>query len=183
MISKIVVDTDSPVIKDFIKKNFAYVKVIDRPAQLLAEDVPMNEVLLHDVRMIDSDFYLQTHCTNPLLRKQTITKATEIFLEKCNFYDSLFSVTRSHVRLWDPLCRAINHNPSMLLRTQDLPPVYEENSCLYIFSRHTLEQNSNRIGRRPLMFEIDRREALDIDEEIDFEIAEFFYQKLSKNCN
>ena len=37
------------------------------------------------------------------------------------------------------LARPVNHNPAILLRTQDLPPVYEENSCLYLFTRQTLE--------------------------------------------
>jgi CMP-N-acetylneuraminic acid synthetase len=65
----------------------------------------------------------------------------------------------------------------VLQRTQDLPPVYEENSCLYIFSRKTLEARHNRIGERPLMFEINRNEAWDIDEELDFQIAEFLFNK------
>jgi CMP-N-acetylneuraminic acid synthetase len=101
--------------------------------------------------------------------------AVEKFLGKTSEYDSLFSVTRVCVRLWDANCRAINHDPSILLRTQDLPPVYEENSCLYIFSRASLEKHQNRIGAKPFMFEIDPVEAWDIDEEMDFEIAEFLY--------
>jgi CMP-N-acetylneuraminic acid synthetase len=39
-----------------------------------------------------------------------------------------------------------------------------------------LETRRNRLGERPLMFEIDRIEAWDIDEELDFRIAEFLYQ-------
>ena len=92
-------------------------------------------------------------------------------------YDSLFSVTKVRTRLWDSLARPINHNPAILLRTQDLPPVYEENSCIYIFTRNTLESRHNRIGERPLMFEIDPIEAWDIDEELDFHIAEILYKE------
>ena len=76
--------------------------------------------------------------------------------------------------------RAINHDPSILLRTQDLPPVYEENSCLYIFTRSTLERRRNRVGERPLLFEIDRLEAWDIDEEPDFRVAETLYLERQK---
>ncbi|MGH7214828.1 MAG: acylneuraminate cytidylyltransferase family protein, partial [Tepidisphaeraceae bacterium] len=78
-------------------------------------------------------------------------------------------------RLWDQLGRAINHNPAILLRTQDLPPVYEENSCLYLFTRQTLESCHNRVGQRPLLIELPRLEATDIDEEHDFHIAELLY--------
>jgi CMP-N-acetylneuraminic acid synthetase len=70
----------------------------------------------------------------------------------------------------------VNHNPAILLRTQDLPPIYEENSNIYIFTAENLKRRHNRIGERPIMFEIDRREAMDIDEPLDFEMAQFLYQ-------
>ena len=135
----------------------------------------MNDVLLHDTSQVDADYYLQTHCTNPLLRPETIGRAIQAFLDAYPIHDSLFSVTRVNTRLWDSLARAINHNPAILIRTQDLPPLYEENSNLYIFTRETLETRHNRIGERPLMYEIDRLEAWDIDEELDFQIAEMLY--------
>jgi CMP-N-acetylneuraminic acid synthetase len=63
------------------------------------------------------------------------------------------------------------------MRTQDLPPIFEENSCLYIFTRQTLLQRRNRLGERPLMFEIPAAEAWDIDEEIDFLITDFLIRR------
>jgi CMP-N-acetylneuraminic acid synthetase len=80
-------------------------------------------------------------------------------------------------RLWDQLGRAINHNPAILLQTQDLPPVFEENSCLYIFTRSSLLARRNRLGERPFMFEIDAAEAWDVDEELDFAIADFLLKR------
>ena len=133
----------------------------------------MNEILTHDTAQFESDFYLQTHSTNPLLRSETISNAVKSFLNDYPAHDSLFSVTRVQTRLWDQLGRAINHNPAILLQTQDLPPVFAENSCLYIFTRQTLLAKRNRLGERPLMFEIDADEAWDIDNELDFAITEF----------
>jgi CMP-N-acetylneuraminic acid synthetase len=92
-------------------------------------------------------------------------------------YDSLYSVTRLQTRLWDRLGRAINHDPEDLIQTQDLPPVFEENSCIYIFTGQTLLSRRNRLGERPLMFEIDSSEAWDIDNELDFQIAEFLFNQ------
>ena len=176
-ISTVVVDTDSPVIQEGLRQYFPTVQVVDRPEYLRSGEVPMNEVLLHDTSLVKAEFYLQTHSTNPLLRRDTITKAIQTLLSQYPAFDSLFSVTRMQTRLWDSLGRAINHNPSVLLRTQDLPPVYEENSCLYIFTRQTLLQRRNRLGERPLMFEIDSAEAWDIDEEIDFLITDFLIRQ------
>ena len=135
----------------------------------------MNEVLLYDSSQVDGDFYLQTHSTNPLLRSETVSRAIHTLEENYPAYDSLFSVTRVQTRLWDQLARPINHNPAILLRTQDLPPVYAENSCLYLFRRENLAKNRNRIGERPYLFEIDATEAWDIDNELDFAIANFLY--------
>ena len=175
LIDEVVINTDSPRIIEDASEHFPQVRLIERPQELRDGTIPMNDVLLYDVTQVKSDFYLQTHSTNPLLSSETITRAIHKFLDNYPYYDSLFSVTRIETRLWDGLGRAINHNPAILLRTQDLPPVYEENSCLYIFTGSTLERRHNRIGERPLMFEIDAEEAWDIDNETDFRIAEFLY--------
>lgn len=172
-ISEVVVDTDSTPIMDGLREHFPAVHVLERPDHLRDDTVPMNEILLHDTTQVEADFYLQTHSTNPLLRSETISLATQTFLANYPSYDSLFSVTRLQTRLWDQLGRAVNHNPAILLQTQDLPPMYEENSCVYIFTRQTLLSRRNRLGERPLMFEIDSAEAWDIDDELDFQITDF----------
>jgi CMP-N-acetylneuraminic acid synthetase len=180
LISEVVIDTDSPRINEEVSENFPHIRLINRPQHLRDDTVPMNEVLLHDVSQVDADYYLQTHSTNPLLRTETISQAIQLFLDNCSTYDSLFSTTRLQVRLWDDQVRPVNHDPEILLRTQDLPPIYEENSCLYIFSKENLIKWGNRIGKRPLLFEINRLEAWDIDEELDFEIAEYLHLKYRK---
>ncbi len=177
----VLVDTDSVEILDRLAVDFPQVETLIRPEHLRGDAIPMNEILLHDTAYIAADYYLQTHSTNPLLRADTISTAIHTFLEKIPEYDSLFGVTRIQTRLWDQLGRPINHNPNILLRTQDLPPVYEENSCLYIFRREILVTRRNRLGERPLMFEIPSIEAWDIDEELDFTIAEALFRKLHGN--
>lgn len=171
-IDVIAIDTDSPTIKEQCAEKYPQVTVIDRPERLLGGMTPMNDILLYDTGRIEADFYLQTHSTNPLVKVETFAKAIDTFLANHPMHDSLFSVTRVQTRFYDSLARAVNHNPNILIRTQDLPPFFEENSCIYIFEKDTLARNHTRIGSRPYMFEIDRLEALDIDEEVDFRIAE-----------
>lgn len=176
-IEQVVVDTDSEPIMDGLRRDLPQVVVLPRPPHLCADAVPMNEILMYDTGQIQADFYLQTHSTNPLLSAATISRAIQTFLTNYPTYDSLFAVTRLQVRLWDALTRPINHNPAILLQTQDLPPVYMENSCLYIFTRQNLLTRRNRLGERPLMFEIEAAEAWDIDEELDFAICDFLLSK------
>ena len=172
-IGEVVVDTDSEAIMEGLQRFFPTVKQIRRPEHLRADDVPMNEILLHDTSQVQADFFLQTHSTNPLLKVGTVSRAIQTFLSDYPEHDSLFSVTRMQTRLYFQDGTAINHNPRELIQTQDLPPVYEENSCLYIFTRDNLLKHHHRIGDRPMMFDISAQEAWDIDEELDFAICDF----------
>jgi CMP-N-acetylneuraminic acid synthetase len=180
-VNEIVVDTDSEPVMDGLRKNFPQVKIIERPEHLRADDMPMNEILIHDTEQYPADFYLQTHSTNPLLKAETISDAIQAFNNNYPKLDSLFSVTRWQSRFYDRDGNAVNHNPRELIQTQDLPPMYEENSCIYIFTRENLLAKRHRISDNPLMFEIPRLEAVDIDEESDFQIADILMRMRMEN--
>ncbi len=171
-IDRILVDTDSPVISRGLQENYPSVQVIARPEHLSGDTVPMNEILLYDTSLVEADYFLQTHSTNPLLKAETVSQAVSALVSQYPAFDSLFSVTRWQKRLWTAEGKPVNHDPSVLLQTQDLPPIYEENSCIYIFKRENLVRRRNRMGERPLMFAMDASEAYDIDEEIDFQIVD-----------
>lgn len=180
-ISRIVIDTDSDVIRSIAERECPHVTVLERPTHLRDDRLPMNDVLLNTISQVPADFYLQTHSTNPLLSTASISNAIKMLINGRGMYDSLFAVSRLQQRLWDALTRPVNHNAAILLRTQDLPPIYAENSCMYLFSENTLRTCHNRVGARPLMFELDRVEAWDIDEELDFTIAEMLYQAMKSS--
>jgi CMP-N-acetylneuraminic acid synthetase len=112
-----------------------------------------------------------------LLKAKTISRAIQSFVSTYPEHDSLFSVTRLQTRLYFQDGRAINHNPRELIQTQDLPPVYEENSCIYLFTRDNLIQWHHRIAQKPLMYEMPAEEAWDIDEELDFTICDLLFKE------
>ena len=174
-IDSVYINTDSPVIKENAPKIDTKINIIDRPQNLRAGEIPMNDILLYDMTKVEADFYLQTHSTNPLLKAETVEKAIQTFLA-AKGKDSLFGVTRIQARLWTKDAKAINHDPKVLLRTQDLEPVFEENSNIYIFTKKNLIERKNRIGKNPVLFEIPRQEAWDIDTESDFMIAELLHR-------
>ena len=169
-IEKIVVDTDSEFIKEKLRTNFSEVIILDRPKELRDGHTPMNSIIAYDLKNIKGDYFLQTHATNPLLKSQTIDKAIELFLS-LGGYDSLFSVNRIQKRCYDSKGKPINHDLRTMHRTQDLTPIYEENSCIFLFTRKSFELENNRIGRKPYLFEIDKRESMDIDDEFDFTLV------------
>jgi CMP-N-acetylneuraminic acid synthetase len=180
LIDKVIIDTDSPIVIEQAQASFPDVLVLERPEHLRDGAIPMNDVLLNSINQVPSEFYLQTHSTNPLLTVETLTVGIKKFFDIQPMYDSLFSVTRKHVRFWDSLARPINHNQNILLRTQDLPPIFEENSCFYVFTKSILERKHNRIGDRPFLFEMPEIEAQDIDVEFNFIVAELLYKMINK---
>ncbi|MFC5047741.1 cytidylyltransferase domain-containing protein [Aquimarina hainanensis] len=179
-IDKVVINTDSEKIKNQIKKDYSLDKIIilDRPEYIIGDLVSMNKVIKHDIESIEADIYVQTHSTNPLLKTKSIDNAIEKMLNSDDF-DSIFSVTKLQTRLYELDGKPFNHDPSELLRTQDLPPLFEENSNFYIFSKKSFQDaGDKRIGLKPFMFEIDKTEAIDIDDPEDFIIAESLYKLL-----
>jgi len=179
-ISQVIVNTDSDRIIGDIKASFGSQVIIhNRPESIRGDYVSMNEIINYDLTNSDGDFYFQTHSTNPLMKVESVDKSIEVMLSLAGekTFDSVFSVTKIQTRLYDEHRKAVNHNPEELLRTQDLPPLFEENSNFYIFTKESfLANGKKRIGLNPYMFEIDKIEAVDIDFPEDFTIAEAIYK-------
>ena len=177
-ISRIVINTDSREISSFLQGRHDKICIVERPQHLCGHDISMNKIIGYDLEKCDADFFLQTHSTNPLLRLETINDAIEKFSHVSGQYDSLFSVTKFQTRFYNAEGKALNHNPDELIKTQDLPALYEENSCIYLFSRASYNKNGKRIGTSPFLYEIDQMEAIDIDIEEEFILAEKLHQIL-----
>jgi CMP-N-acetylneuraminic acid synthetase len=174
-IDTIVINTDARDI--LFKHNLIDSKKIlirDRKQEICGDLVSMNKVIQDDVSNIDADFYIMTHTTNPLVSHNSIKQAIAIFKEALaeKKADSLFSVTKFQERLYDSQVHALNHDPKNLIRTQDLNPLFIENSNLYLFTNDSFRKTNARIGINPMILETDQRESIDIDTTYDWELAE-----------
>jgi CMP-N-acetylneuraminic acid synthetase len=170
-IDAIVIDTDSDFIIEDCASHFPHVRVLLRPENLRDGSIAMNDVLLNTLDQVEADTVIQTHSTNPFLKASTVSAALAMFDKPGSEFDSVLSVTRLQARLWDADTRPVNHDPAVLLRTQDLAPLFIENSCFFIFTPQLLRERGNRIGANPRMFEMAPLEAVDIDVEEDFALA------------
>ena len=172
-IEKIIINTDSKLIADLALRRSPRVQINDRPEAIRGDFVSTNDLIRHDLSTNTSNFFIQTHSTNPLLTTKTIDRAIKSFFDGLkNGVDSVFSVNRIFNRFYDNQGNPINHDINKLSRTQDLSPLLEENSNFYIFSRESFMLSGNRIGKRPFLFPMDKLEAIDIDNEEDFVLAE-----------
>ena len=171
VVSEIIINTDSEEIAKNAQNNFD-VTIRMRPDYLLnIQSDEAYQIMAYDLEYVEGDYFVQSHSTNPLVKADTIKQAVNSYFENLNQYDSLFSVTPLQTRLYDGDFNALNHDSNNLIKTQELPFIYEENSCIYVFSRKSFTDNKNRIGTKPYLFPINRHEAVDIDEEYDFLLA------------
>jgi CMP-N-acetylneuraminic acid synthetase len=153
----------------------------DRKSELCGDLVSMNKILADDMNAVEADTYLMTHTTNPLLKKDTILNAIAELKNNISKYDSLFTVNKIQTRFYRENMEPVNHDPDNLVRTQDLEFWFEENSCLYLFSRESFSRTNARIGLRPMMYTTPVLESIDIDEPEDWimaeALAEYFRRK------
>lgn len=183
-IDKIVINTDSEIIASDAIKNFGdKITIINRPENIIGDFVSMNDIIAYDLSQVEGQYFLQTHSTNPMLTANTLKNAIEFYFNNLDLYDSIFSVTKVQTRFYDTNSKPINHDLNNLIRTQDIPPFYEENSNFYIFSKESFKNSGNkRIGLKPKMFETNKLESIDIDEPEDFILAEILYKNKELLC-
>ena len=178
-VDEIIINTDSEEIASEAIKLSTKITVNMRPEELCGDFVSVNKLIEFEVRnMSEKDIIFQTHVTNPLLQSKTISSCINTFYNNLKLHDSLFTVNRFQSRFFTHKGQAINHNPSELIRTQDLDPVFEENSCIYMFTKEAFYLDEKRIGRNPMMQETATIESLDIDDEAGFVTAEVFHKNL-----
>lgn len=174
-IDRVVINTDArAILTDSGLVETDRVQIRDRKAEICGDFVSMNKVLADDIANVPAEIYAMTHTTNPLLTAETVRSALATYkrARAAGTNDSLFTVQKVQTRFYRADGGAVNHDPDNLVRTQDLEPWFEENSNLYLFSAESFASTQARIGSRPMLFEMARSEALDIDDQESWDMAE-----------
>ena len=164
------VDTDSSEIIDTIRKreDLSHVSVYERNPSLVGDEVSVCSLITDFIlRALVNGPVCQVHVTSPFLSASTLKKAHD----KLAQYDSIVSCDVIQERLWENnkgVMTPMNHNPDILLPTQDLKKIYRENSLFYIFNAESFLSTGRRVGENPYFFETAFPESLDIDYEEDW---------------
>lgn len=176
-LSEILIDTDCPDLLTDLPAD-PRIRVRNRPMEVREDTYTMNTLLTSILPEVEEEHILQTHVTNPLLKRETIVECIQQYFDGLATYDSLLTVDRIQKRMYDHEGQSINHNNEILLQTQDLKPVFVENSNLFLFSQSSFYQNNkSRIGKSPQLFEMSFPESLDIDTKEDFKVVEILIRQ------
>lgn len=156
-------------VKEYLPANVKYLK---RSEELDKNSTLILEVLKAFAADVDADVYTLAHATAPFIRPQTID--TAIRKVRDEGYDSAFTAKKVQEFLWTN--GKPNYDTKKIPRTQDLTSTYAETTGLYVYTKDLIN-NGRRIGDNPYILEVDFIEATDINEPIDFDIAQVVLDK------
>lgn len=174
----LVINTDSEEIAQLALNRYGpWVIIHERPRNLCGDFVSMNLIIADDISRLGlNEDYMQTHSTNPFLKPSTIEEAAAIYKKnvESNISHNLFSVNEYKSRFFNAKLDPLNHDIYELKRTQDLSPIFEENSNFYFFSGVSFMEKQNRITKNAKVYTMSSCgfEALDIDTEQQWQLAE-----------
>ena len=163
------IDTDSEEVAHYAQKS--EIRVIVRLPELAENTANGNDLLLHHYELYPHyDYYFQLFATAPFLQPDTIRACYEKLTGSMD-YDSCFTATENHGFYWYA-GTPVNYRPGILPRSQDMLPVFEETTGLYGIRRDAFEKYHCRIGRNPYIHIVNKFEAVDINTEDDWKVAE-----------
>lgn len=153
-------------VASFLPKGANFLK---RPAFLDLPTSNFTQIFESFMSKVDADIYVYAHATAPFITVETIKQCIEAV--KSGEYDSAFCAVKLQDYLWQD-GEPLNFDATNLPRTQDLKPIYQETSGVYVFTKGVFEKLKRRVGNNPFIKEVTFKEAVDIDNPEDFELAE-----------
>lgn len=145
------------------------VSFIKRPAYLDLPSSNFTQIFEEFMKVKDADVYVYAHATAPFIKAETMRECIEAVIS--GKYDSAFCASKIQDYLWregEPL----NFDATNVPRSQDLTPIYRETSGIYVFTREVFLRHHRRIGVKPFVKEVSFKEAVDINNPEDFQLAE-----------
>ena len=166
MCNEIYVFCSDESVKPFLPLGVYFLK---RPKELDLPTSNFTQIFTHFMEQVDADIYIYAHATAPFVTINTMKQCIEAVVS--GQYDSAFCAIKLQDYLWkngEPL----NFNATNVPRTQDLEPIYQETSGVYVFKKEVFSLHKRRIGLTPFIKEVSFRESVDIDTPEDFKLAE-----------
>lgn len=175
-VDDIIVNTDSDAAIEIAKK--AGVSYHRREPYFASSKCSNSEFHHYLAKVTDAENILIAQVTAPLITKESYLRAINAYFE--NDCDSLMSVKVLKEFIWynnKPLNYSLENTPN----SQDLPEYIVPTFGLVIVQRQAMLEARSYIGKNPYFYKVTQEEAIDIDTELDFEFAEFMYQRTFVN--
>jgi CMP-N-acetylneuraminic acid synthetase len=182
-VDRVLVSTDDDTIATLARESGA--EVIERPADLAADDTASEAVLVHALDALrahhqpDPDVTVLVQCTSPFIDPADIDGTVNLLYDRA--IDCAFTAARTHAFLWresDAGIVAVNHDASARLRRQERPAEFAETGAVYAMRTAGFRRARHRFFGSIAVFEVPSERALEIDEPSDLARAEQFASRV-----
>jgi len=179
-IDSILVSSNDERVLDFASKvNDSRVVIDNRPDYLGCSSTTTDELIKYVPSIIKEGHVLWTHVTSPFITEVDYANIIATYFNKLdNGYDSLMTVLKLQGFIWDEN-KPISYDRSDLKwpMTQNINPLYEVDSGVFLSLVDNYKQLDDRIGRNPFLLEQAKLKSVDIDWPDDFIFAEQLWQR------
>lgn len=165
MLDSVSVFCSSEEVVSYLPEGIAFVK---RPDFLDLPTSNFTQIFETFMAEHDADIYVYAHATAPYITVETMQQCIEAV--QSGKYDSAFCAVKIQDYLWQD-GEPLNFDAANVPRSQDLKPIYRETSGVYVFTKEVFEKYHRRIGKNPFVKEVSFKEAVDINNPEDFELA------------
>ncbi len=175
-VDNIIINTDSEYAIS-IAKNLG-IDYIKRDSYYASSECTNSEYHEYLAKTTPGDHILIAQVTAPLISFETFIEAIDLYNNiDC---DSLMSVEKVKKFLWHN-GKPVNYKLGYAPNSQNLPDYVSPTFGLVICEKSSMLKSKNFIGDNPYFYEISELESIDIDTNLDFDIAEFLYNKYRRN--
>lgn len=164
-VDEIYVYCSKEAVKDYLLPGVNYLKRDEKYDTATAD---VNDMFYSFSKEVEADIYVLAHATAPFQTSKSIEKGVDMV--KSGNFDSAIAVKKMQEFIWKD-GKPVNYDPMKIPRTQDLDVLYVETTGMYIFTKDVIQKRRSRIGEKPFMLEVSPIEAVDINDPVDFEIA------------
>ncbi len=151
-------------------------EAVKREELYASNDVSMNDVYENMAQNIDCDVVVYTNCTNPLVKDETYYEMFEAYKKMGDEFMSLNSAHFIKEFMWLN-GKPLNYDADNQPRSQDLPDICALNFAVNFIKREDMIKSKSIIAKNPKLFTMSVVESTDIDDFIDFEFAEYVFNK------
>lgn len=183
-IDRVAVSTDDQEIAD-IAKNYP-VEIIKRPAILAKDDTKAFYVYHHVLEHLkenedyEPDILVILQPTSPLRESKDIDESIMLFVN--NPCDSVISINEDDKIYWsmrikDNVLDPVFDKDFLSNNRQDLPKLYKPNGAIFVSTPEKMMQNKGFYGGKIIPYVMPLKRSIDIDTDIDFELANIIMEK------
>ena len=183
------VSTDDSLIAKISKKCGA--EIVERPGEIARDESVIIDAILHTIDFIKDSSYddivILLQSTSPLRNATDIDAALEMFMKTdCDSVISMCKVEHSpywYFKYDGEKFKPLLGDEHLKMRRQELPDVYRPNGAIYISTIENLNKNNGFYCDKIIPYIMQAERSVDIDEEIDFKLAELLIQEDTTNAN